>query len=458
MKKFIQVKLLILFILTAFSSCSDEPVLIENNSSSIADIDGDGIPNDQDNCINTANTNQQDDNNNGIGDVCEGNITPLSPCNNGMAGIYPCRGLDLLSRIDTATLGGNTEAEGSDIWGWTDPSNGNEYALVGLSNSTAFVNVTDPTNPIFLGRLNSSGGTNVWRDIKVYNNYAFIVADGNQNTTHGMQVFDLTRLRNVANIPEIFTADAIYTDVGACHNIVINESEAVAYLVGCTRTSGLGPIFLDISNPLNPTFLGDYTYTSGGYSHDAQVITYNGPDADYTGKQIYVGSNGRSSKVVILDVTDKTNVIPISDITYPQGGYAHQGWFTDDHSYFILGDEFDEQDFGVNTKTLIFDFTDLDNPSLSSTYLGPTTAIDHNGYVKGNEYYLSNYTAGMRVLNINNISAATNSMTETAFFDTYPANDSANFNGVWSVYPYFASGNIIISDIEGGLFIVRKSN
>jgi choice-of-anchor B domain-containing protein len=270
-----------------------------------------------------------------------------------------------------------------------------------------------------------------------------------------MQVFDLTRLRNVANAPETFTADAIYPGVGSCHNIVINESEAVAYLVGCNSTNGGGPVFIDISDPVNPALLGDYT--AGGYSHDAQVITYNGPDTEHVGKEIYIGSNGNTDKVVILDVTDKTNVIPLSDFTYPQTAYAHQGWFTEDHRYFILGDEVDESSFGFNTKTLVFDFSDLDNPIASSTYFGPTPAIDHNGYVKGNKYYLANYRAGMRVLDITNIAAASDSMTEIGYFDTFPSSDSASFNGVWSLYPYFASGNIILSDIEGGLFIVRQS-
>jgi choice-of-anchor B domain-containing protein len=106
---------------------------------------------------------------------------------------------------------------------------------------------------------------------------------------------------------------------------------------------------------------------------------------------------------------------------------------------------------------LIFDFNDLDNPVLSSTYTGPTAAIDHNGYVKDGKYYLSNYTAGLRVLDIANIGQSSNAMTERGFFDTHPEGNGASFNGVWSVYPYFESGNIIISDINRGLFIVRRS-
>lgn len=393
-----------------------------------------------------------DDDIDDIGNGGDNDFIGISKCENGLAGDFPCKGLDLMSQLDTATLGGSPSVEGADIWGWTDPTTGNEYALVALTNSTAFVDVTDPANPIYIGRLNTSAGVNFWRDVKIYQNHAFIVADGVGN--HGMQVFDLTRLRSSFSEPQVFEPDALYNGVGSCHNIVINESEAVAYLVGCSSLGG-GPVFVDISDPLNPAFLGDYQ--QGGYSHDAQVVTYQGPDSEYTGREIYVGSNGPSDRVVILDVTDKSNVREISSFSYPQNGYAHQGWFTEDHRFFILGDELDERDFGFNTKTLIFDFSDLDTPELSSSYFGPTPAIDHNGYVLGDEYYLANYTAGLRILDLSNIESSQNALNETHFFDTYLPSDNASFNGVWSVYPYFESGNIIISDIERGLIIVRKS-
>jgi choice-of-anchor B domain-containing protein len=448
-----------LFLFVAFlcfsivlTSCKNDDEFITTNTS--IDSDGDGILDSLDNCPNTSNPDQIDNDGDGIGDDCDSSLNPLSPCILGMAGVYPCNGLDLMGYIDADTLTGGTGIDGSDIWGWTDPITDREYAIIGMENTTAFVDVTNPTDPIFLGNLNSSAGSNSWRDVKTYNNFAFIVADN--VGSHGMQVFDLTKLRNIINPPQNFTQDALYTGVGSCHNVVINESEGVAYLVGCNSTNGGGPIFIDISLPTNPTLIGDYT--ASGYSHDAQVITYSGPDQDYQGKEIYIGSNGNTDKVVILDVTDKNNVILISDFTYPQTAYAHQGWFTEDQRYFILGDEVDEINFGFNTKTLIFDFSDLDNPLLSSNFSGTTKAIDHNGYVKGNEYYLANYRAGMRIFNIDNIGAASNALLETHFFDTYPPNDNANFNGTWSVYPYFNSGNIIISDIEKGLFIVRKNN
>ncbi len=378
-------------------------------------------------------------------------IHSQTTCSNGMAGEYPCSNYDLMAFIPISTLANsNGSPSSSDIWGWTDPTTNKEYAIAGMSNSTAFIDITDPVNPIFLGRLDSNAGNNSWRDIKVYNNHAFIVAD--IVGEHGMQVFDLTKLRGVTS-EQSFTADAIYTGVGSCHNIVINEDKGVAYLVGCRSTNGGGPIFIDISTPTTPTSMGDYR--TDGYSHDAQVITYNGPDTEHQGKEIYIGSN--EDEIVVLDVTDKSNVTRISNINYPQIGYTHQGWFTEDHRYFILGDETDERNYGMNTRTLIFDLQDLDNPSLSSTYLGETRAIDHNGYTKGNEYFLSSYTAGMRVLDISNISSSSNSMTEIGYFDTHPEHDNTSFRGVWSVYPYFPSGNIVINDINRGMFIVRKS-
>ena len=150
-------------------------------------------------------------------------------------------------------------------------------------------------------------------------------------------------------------------------------------------------------------------------------------------------------------------MVKINDIFYSQIGYTHQGWFTEDQRYFLLGDETDEQNFGLNTRTLVFDLQDLESPELEYTYEGPSNAIDHNGYVKGNTFFMANYRAGLRVLDISNLGNIGEQLTEIGYFDTYPDNDGTAFNGAWSVYPYFASGNIIINDIERGLFIVRKS-
>ena len=200
-----------------------------------------------------------------------------------------------------------------------------------------------------------------------------------------------------------------------------------------------------------PTAAGGYA--NDAYSHDAQVITYNGPDTDYTGKEILIGSN--ENEVVIVDVTNKMSPTQIATIDYTNIGYTHQGWFTEGLRYFILGDELDERNFGGNTRNIVFDFTDLDNPQFHMNYFGPTTAIDHNGYVNGDTYYLANYSAGVRIIDVSNIGGQ--AMSEVGYFDTYPTNNAASFNGVWNVYPYFTSENIIVSDINSGFYIIRKS-
>ena len=367
-----------------------------------------------------------------------------TPCENGSAGNYPCNGYDLLASFTLGDLGG---ASGNDSWGWTDPTDGKEYAITGVDNGTLFIDISDPVNPVILGKLlGHNNSSSLWRDVKVYNNHAFMVSEA---SGHGVQIFDLTRLRNITNPPENFTADAHFNGFGSAHNIVINEDTGYAYGVGTSQFSG-GAVFVNIQNPLSPVVEGGYS--GSGYTHDAQVVTYSGPDSDYTGREIYFGCN--TDEVVIVDVTDKNSPQLIASIGYSNIGYTHQGWLTEDQTYFIAGDEFDESNVGFNTRSIVFDFTDLDDPQFHMEYFGPTPAIDHNGYVKGDRFYLANYSAGLRVIDISDI--ANGNMTEIGYFDTHPANQNVGYTGAWNVYPYFESGNLIVSNIDGGFFIVRE--
>ena len=372
-------------------------------------------------------------------------IIPLEECENGFAGEYPCNDYDLLAHIPFDEMNGT---EGNDCWGWTDPLDNKEYALMGTNNGITFIDITNPTDVVILGSLPTRTVSSSWRDVKVHNSVAYIVSEA---ADHGMQVFNLEKLRDVANPPIEFQSDFDYTDFGRAHNIVINEAKDYVYPVGTSRSGTYkgGPLFINVQDPLNPIDEGGFI----NYSHDAQVVTYNGPDTEHIGKEILIGSN--EIEVVIVDITDKSNPIRLSSISYTNVEYTHQGWFTEDFKYFILGDELDELRKGINTRSVILDSTDLDNPLHHFDYLGNSAAIDHNGYVKGNTYYQANYTAGVRMLDLSNIE--NKSISEIGFFDTYPENDNSAFSGVWSVYPYFPSGNIIISDINRGFFVIRKS-
>ena len=372
-----------------------------------------------------------------------------NPCDNGMAGIYPCQGYDLLAKISLETFG--SEAA-NDNWGWVDHESGKEYVLSGLDDGTAFIDISDPKNPIFLGKLPTATTVSPWRDIKVYENHAFIVSEAPE---HGLQVFDLTRLRLIDEF-QIFTSDARLTDFGNAHNIWINQESGYAYVFGSELYQG-GPLFINITNPINPQVEGGYADDS--YTHDAHIVTYDGPDNQYKGREILFGSNsdgGENNKIIIVDITDKSNPIRINSITYTNGGYTHQGFLSEDHRYFFLGDELDELQSGAPTQTRIFDLTSLSNSTLHVNYFGGVNAIDHNGYVKGNKFYLASYTAGLRVLDISQVQ--NKSVKEIGFFDTYPSNNNPKFNGVWSIYPFFESGIIAINDIDSGLFLVKASD
>ena len=366
-------------------------------------------------------------------------------CVDGSANGYPCQNIDLQAFLPKSDMGGGT-SNLNDIWGWTDPVNGNEIAIVGRTNGTAFVDISDPENPVHLGLLRGhNNSTSSWRDIKVYNDHAFIVSEA---SSHGMQIFDLTLLRTTSP-GSTLSETAHMSDFGSAHNIAINEDSGYAYVVGSNQCSG-GLYMVDISSPTSPSFAG--CFSSDGYTHDAQCVNYSGPDTAYSGNEICVGYN--EDTITIIDVTDKSNPVQISRSTYSGSRYTHQGWFlNDNHSILIMNDELDEQGTGNNTTSYIWDVSDLDNPVETGRYIGETEAIDHNLYTL-NDYVLeTNYRAGLRILKTTDI--ANGNMFEAAYFDTIPGSDAAQFSGTWSNYPYFASGNIVLSDIGTGLFIVK---
>ncbi len=375
------------------------------------------------------------------------NLPALSnmPCVNGMAGNYPCHEVDLLAFMPLATIGGGN---GNDIWGWTDPLDGSEYAIMGRTNGTAFVDISDPYNPVYLGNLPTHSSNSTWRDIKVYKNHAFIVSEG---SNHGMQIFDLTQLRNVNFPPMTFSNTAHYNGFSRAHNIVINEDSGYAYAVG-TNTCAGGLHMVDINAPAAPLYAG--CFSTDGYTHDAQCVIYNGPDEDYQGQEVCFNSN--ENTLTIVDVTSKFLPVQLSRTSYLGQRYTHQGWLTEDHAYFLLNDELDEMNNGHNTRTYIWDVQDLNAPVLLGSHLSTAAAIDHNLYVLGNYVYQANYRAGLRILELTDLAGAT--MTEVGYFDIYPLNNNASFNGAWSNYPYFESGTIIVSGIEQGLFVLRATN
>jgi choice-of-anchor B domain-containing protein len=367
----------------------------------------------------------------------------------------------LQSFVNLQTLG--ARGDGNDIWGWTDPQTNREYAIFGAYDGTSFVDITVPTQPSVLGFLATKTVGSSWRDIKVYNNHAFIVSEAKG---HGMQVFDLTQLRTMEQRPFLFAngtfnqqpppalkETAFYGDFGNAHNIVINEESGYAYAVG-TGTCRGGLHIVDIKVPLSPTYAG--CFSTDGYTHDAQCVIYKGPDAEFRGKEVCFCYNEET--LTIVDVSNKASPVQISRIGYSGVAYTHQGWLLKDSSRLLLNDELDEV-YGLTpegrTRTLLWDISSLRSPKYQHSYLAEDKSIDHNLYIIEDTAYLANYCDGLRVLDVSR--AALNIIHQIAFFDVAPSCNTLEFLGSWSSYPYFASGNIVVSSIERGLFVLKMN-
>lgn len=342
-------------------------------------------------------------------------------------------GIALLANLPLSTFGASS---GNDCWGYTSPS-GREIALFGHSNGTGFVDISDPRHPVVL--LNAAGPNSLWRDIKIFSHYAYVVSEGGS----GIQIFDLGNVDNgVVTLVNTVTAGG----GTATHNVAIDEASGFLYRCGGGSNVGLRVYDLN-ANPTNPPFVGQWLNL---YCHDVQVVTYtSGP---YAGKQIAfactgTGNGSGATRLSILDVTNKSSITTIKEVYWPGGAYSHQCWVSEDLQYCYLDDELDEPN--VPSTTYIIDVSNLATAFLAGSCTNGNTAITHNNYVKGDLLYAANYRSGVRIFDITNRTVPQ----ELAFYDTFPADDAAQFNGLWSVYPYFPSGVLIGSDLESGLFV-----
>ncbi len=375
-------------------------------------------------------------------------------CEEDQAAGFECNNVDLLSFLSLSDLGAAPGERVSDLWGWTDPETGREYALVGRTAGAALVDVTQASAPVFVGLVpaNPSGA----RDLKVYRDHLFFTGDGAGE--HGLVVFDLTRLRDGSPSDGVFTADTVYRGIASAHNLVLDPGSGFAFPVGASgggETCGGGLHMVDVRTPKNPTFAGCFTDTEGliwqGRTHDAQCVIYSGPDTDHQGKEICFASN--ETAIRIVDVSDKTMPTPIGVATYPGRAYVHQGWLSEDQRYFYMNDELDELVGTTSkTRTYIWDVAELDDPILVSTVDGPDGSTDHNLYVKGDRMYQANYQAGFRVYDLTD----PENPEEIGYFDTTPyEGNPPGFIGAWTAYPFFDSGTVIVSSMHEGLFLLR---
>ncbi len=357
-------------------------------------------------------------------------------------GVFASSNMTLLSHIPLNNFPGLNTASGNDCWGYVSPS-GREYAILGVEGGFGFVEVTNPTNPVIVDTVN--GPSSLWHDVKVVGHYAYGVSEGGS----GIQVMDLSDIDNGdVRLVRNWTSGGYSTS----HNIVTNLDNGSLWVCGTNIGNG-GLIHIDISNPELPQLDGGWTEM---YVHDAQVVVWD--TGELAGREIAFCAGGfsggfTSTGLRIVDVTDPHNPQTLSTLFYPNPGYAHQVWLSQDRTILYLNDELDEQNGVVPvTTTRVINVEDPTDPKLIGTFTSGRPSIDHNLYTRADGVvFESNYRSGLRVFDA--LDPA--SPVEVAYFDTYPGSDSAQFNGTWSNYPFFPSGNIVVSDIERGLFVIR---
>jgi choice-of-anchor B domain-containing protein len=347
---------------------------------------------------------------------------------------YDRQGVRLLSRIPLNQMPGSP-ASGAGCTGYTSPS-GREYAIMGVRNGTIIVDITAPTTPVIVGHI--PGPSSAWHEVAVLGDFAYAVTEGGG----GMQIIDLREVdQGVVTLANTYTGN----NLGRVHTVQTNPATNSIFLNGSNR----GFVILDATNPIEPVEVGRWTQR---YVHDCQVVVYqSGP---YAGREIAFlccGSNG----LYIMDVTDRSNLVVLSSLQYIEsGGYCHSGQLTPDKKYFLINDEFDETNGIVDhCTTHIVDVQDLSNPIYKGTFTNFAEIVDHNSYFRDGYLYLAAYRGGLRVYEASDPL----NMKETGYFDTYPAGVGFNYDGNWDVFAGFASRNIVLSDINRGLFVVDAS-
>lgn len=362
----------------------------------------------------------------------------------GFAEDFNSSGVTLQSWLTVGQLSASATS-GADCWGYVS-SNGREYAIIGVSDGTAFVDMTNPASMVMVDF--EPGVISLWHDVKVFGHYAYAVSEGKQlsgNDGDGIQVFDMSGI-DQGTVTLVNTVQDATTD--DTHNVAIDEVSGFLYRCG-GNSQGLR--VYDLSNPSTPSQVGQW---SDRYVHDAQIVTYDsGP---YAGMQVAfccsgVGSGGGSDPALdILDVTNKNLMQNISQTRYPSPAFSHQIWLSPDRRFAYLNDELDEDGL-LPTTTHVFDITDLENPVVLVAYTNGNGAVGHNLYTSGGLIFEANYRSGLRVFSATDPA----NPVEIAFFDSYPTDDGASFNGMWSTYPFFPSGNIACSDLNRGLFALQ---
>ena len=313
----------------------------------------------------------------------------------------------------------------SNIGGYVD-SSGNEYALVGTFTGLSIVDVTNPTNPVI--KFNIPGTNSDWREVKTWQNYAYVTTEGCCN---GLQILNLGYLPDSVPLKYYKGDGAINNQINTIHALHIDNG--FCYLYGSDIFNG-SALILDLADPWNPAYRG---HTPGTYIHDGYVRS----DTLY-GCHIYDGYFS------VIDVTDKSNPTIVTTQNTPSL-FTHNSWLNDSGNILFTTDEVSDSYLAA------YDISDVNNiTELGRIQLTPGSgSIIHNTHTYDDFEIVSWYKDGIAIVDV----SRPDNMIVVGSYDTYPQGSGSGFNGCWGVYPFLPSGNLVCSDIDNGLFVLTPT-
>ncbi len=324
----------------------------------------------------------------------------------------------------------------NEVWGLS--VNGHEYAIIGSTLGTHFIDVTNTNNifEAFFVEGRESGTSIIHRDYHDNDGFLYAVADEGESS---LQIIDIRSLP--AEISVVHDSNEI---IMRSHNIFIDEDNDLLY--SCSHIdflTGYSALrIIDVSDPFNPQNL------IGTNSFEAFELT-SVHDAYVKDNIAYLNCGFDGFAIVDMNKLDDMKLLSLLEPDdYPQSGYNHSGWLSDEEEFYYMADE----THGRALKAIdVRDKNDLETKSIFDLGEDIPNAIPHNLIVKGNYLYVSYYFNGLQVFDITDRERPVRVM-------HYPTSSIVNNNsyaGAWGVYPLLPSGNILISDMQEGLFVVE---
>lgn len=358
---------------------------------------------------------------------------------------YPSLNINLLAHINPEK--DNTGSDGrkySGCWGWYQADKNREYALVGTSSQTYFIDVTNPSNPIISDSVKAARTGCTWREIKTYQNYCYIVSD--DSPPNSFQIVDMQYLPDSVHI--VHNSNSI---IERSHTLFVDGDKLYFGAPKDAGTNYQSPMRVySLANPEVPVLLkrleDDISLSQIDYVHDMFVRN----------DTIYASTGWKGLQILTYNSATNTFSVIQSYAGYPYSGYNHSSWITDDRKTIVFADEVSA---GLPAK--VIDVSNLNNINLLDTIRSNLGATAHNPYIIGNKWcWMSTYVDGIYLYDISNPS---NTIIH-GYFDTYPQqgmNDliyNPAYRGNWGAYPYLPSKIIIACDMQNGVFILDGDN